>query len=701
MTVIRAIPGRIRFTVQAESQLVLLKNYLRTKLADVFNNFAWKYSKRTGRGLITFPANLLDTVTVSAELDSFFAKNHETHSLELSDTTLSLCQDKELERLPSPFWIVGKKTAVFYINRMLTPLYLRPYFLMLNVLPLIFDALKSLLNRKLNIDVLDAAAIGSAMAMRDFNTAATIHFLLDIGETLEDWTKEKSRRDLSQLFRCDEKPIWVKDGSNERIMFLDQVEVGDIVIIRSGTQIPVDGEIVEGRGLINQSSMTGEPLAVSRQQGDSVYAGTVLEEGKVLVMVQAKGDATKFAQIAQTISESDHFKAAIQSKTEELANKVVPFSFLLSGVIFALTRNWMKAGAVLMADYSCAIKLATPLTIRATMLDAAKNGALIKGGKFIEKLAEVDAVVLDKTGTLTEAQPKVANFVAFGGHGRKFILKTAACLGEHFPHPVANAIVRQAEHKQLKHHEDHEEVEYIPAHGIISSLKGERLLLGSYHFIHEDEMIDISEAKEFLDSSHNKGHSILYLALGGKLIGVFALEDPLRNSAPRFIRRLENCGIKKIILLTGDNASTASKISAHLDIEEYYSEVLPQDKHDLIVKLQEEGYKVAMIGDGINDSIALTRADIGVSMTHGADIAKETCDVMLTGERLDNFIEALVLSRKAMKTIKTNFVFIVASNTIFIAGGVLGFLPASAIALLHNLSTVGTCVRSMRSKSMI
>lgn len=600
------------------------------------------------------------------------------------------------EEMENPFWIVAKKVLNFYTTRLFMPMAIRPYWTVFSVAPLLYDGVSSLFQRKLNVAVLDAAAIGSALVMRDFNTAGTINLLLDIGETLEDWTREKSRNDLASLYRSDGRPVWVLRKGVEVQVAQEELSTGDLVVVRSGSRIPVDGVVADGTAMVNQSSMTGEPLSVKRGPGKEVYAGTVVEEGKLVILSEGVGEETRFAKIARVIEESEGMKAEIHGQAVKMADKIVPFSFALSAVVFALTRNWMQASAVLMADYSCAIKLSTPLAVRSAMLEAGHCGALIKGGKYIEQLAKVDAVVLDKTGTLTKALPEVVDVCPVNGYSREYVLRNAACMEEHFPHPVADAVVRKADEEGLVHHERHAEVEYILAHGISTTLDGQRMILGSRHFVHEDEEVSLVEAEDQIRRCAQSGLSTLYFAVGGKLAGVIALEDPLRESAYRFVRRLENMDIERVVMLTGDGEATAKAVAEELEISEYYAQVLPDDKTDLIDVLKAEGYGVAMLGDGINDSAALSRADVGVSMRHGADIAQEACDVMLTGERLDSFMDAISLSKLVMRRIKNNYRFIVGSNTLFIGLGVFGVISPALLALLHNSSTVLTCAYSMR-----
>jgi heavy metal translocating P-type ATPase len=701
MSIVRSFPGRIRFTVDSQARMAPLYERLGELFGDELGEFELSYNEHTGRGLLLFAQDAALTDRVEQALAT---ELHDPpplppcRSAALGDE--SACglpgASPEVRPLRHPFMIVARKVATFYLNRLLIPMRLRPFWTAYRVAPLVFEGLRALLRGKLNVSVLDASAIVSAMIMRDFQTAGTIHLLLDVSEELEDWTREKSRNDLASLFRGDGKPVWVLKGGEETPVPPEEVQQGDLVVVRSGARIPVDGVVVDGTAMVNQSSMTGEPLAVKRGPGKEVYAGTVLEEGKVIIHSESVGDETRFAKIAQVIADSEDMKAEIHGQAVKLADKIVPFSFVLAGIIFAVTRNWRQAAAVLMADYSCAIKLATPLAVRSAMLESAHMGAIIKGGKYIEQLSKVDAVILDKTGTLTKASPEVVDVCPVNGYSREFVLRNAACMEEHFPHPVADAIVRKADEEGLVHKERHAEVEYILAHGVSTSLEGRRMILGSRHFIHEDEGISLEEAAPDIERCTQSGLSTLYFAVGGELAGVIALDDPLRESAYRFIRRLENMGMKRIIMFTGDGEATARSVAEQLDLAEYRSQVLPEDKTGLVDALKQEGYTVGMVGDGINDSAALSRAHVGISMKHGADIAQEASDVMLTGDRLDSLVDAMTLSRMVMRRIKNNYRFILVSNTLFIGLGVANIISPAVLAFLHNSGTVLTCGWSMR-----
>ena len=703
MTVIRSIPGRIRFSARSTAAVQQLQQEAKGVLEQVDTQVEFVYNPRTQRGLLTFPKDRdlteLLVGVVEKMAGTLANSNFGKPDVACPDNSGNLPATNDLssgDELGSPFWPIAKKVTNHYMSRMFMPAALRPYWTMFNVAPLIWEGLKSLRQGKLDVNVLDAAAVGAALLMRDFNTAGTINLLLDISETLEEWTKEKSRSDIAALFGDDNKPVWVMRDDEPVVITSDQLVTGDLVVVRSGSRVPVDGTVAEGTAMVNQASMTGEPLAVEKSYGSEVYAGTVVEEGRIIIYAESVGNETRFANIAKILTESDERKADIHTQAVKMADKIVPFSFILSAIVYGVTRNMTQAASVLLADYSCAIKLATPLAVRSAMLEAAQNGAVIKGGKYLEQLSKLDAIVLDKTGTLTEARPEVVKICPVNGYTEEFVLQQAACMEEHFPHPVADAIVRKADEAGLEHAEDHAEVEYILAHGIATTLDGKRTVLGSKHFVHEDENISLEIAEDEITECVDSALSLLYFACGGELAGVIAIKDPIRDDANAFIRKLEAMDVERIIMLTGDGEDAAASVADELNITEYYAQALPDEKTVLIDSLRKDGYTVAMVGDGINDSAALTTADVGVSMKHGADIAREACDVMLSGERLDSLTDAMEVSRRVMRRLRRNFMFIVASNTLFIGLGITGLITPAMMALLHNSGTVLTCAHSMR-----
>lgn len=593
-----------------------------------------------------------------------------------------------------------KKTAVraglMLLARPLIPPPIRPVLAVYGALPYLKKGLISLRRKELNVDLLDASAIGAAMATREFFTASVIVTLLKLGDYLEEWTRGESRRLLSDMFHTGDEWAWVvREGAEIRLP-LEEVVEGDTVIVRLGGLIPVDGTVLDGEAMVNQSSLTGEGLPVAKRKGVTVYAGTAIEEGSLWIQATQVGDQTRAARVVKTIEAAEAVKAESQSKSEEMADRIVPYSFLLSGLTFLVTGSLSRSAAVLLVDYSCAIKLSTPLAILTSLARSARHRVLIKGGKYLEKLARADAFVLDKTGTLTEATPEVAEVVNFEGFTREFVLKQAACVEEHFPHPVASAVVRQAALEGLAHAEEHAEVEYVLAHGIASWLQGKRIVVGSRHFVHEDEGVDVSAGEPHIQAFSDKGHSLLYVAVGGELAGLIAIHDPLRQDARRFVAALKESGIRKVVMLTGDNEATARTIAGNLGIDEFHAQALPDRKVEVVRLLQNQGYTVAMVGDGINDSPALSQADVGISMKHGADIAREACDVLLMDGTLEDILTARAVSREAMELVEHNFRTIVAVNSAALLLAVTGAAPPVFSATIHNLSTIMVGLRSLQ-----
>ena len=583
----------------------------------------------------------------------------------------------------------------------LMPLFLRSLITIFGAMPILKKGIQSFLNRRLNVDALDSTAVSISISRGDYLTAGIITFLLRSGEYIEEWTRQRSRESIAKLVQRPYEWAWVKRNGKEARVNIQDVKVGDFVVVRTGSSVPVDGIVVEGEAMVNQSSMTGEPLPVLKRSGLMVYAGTALEEGFLIIKTAHAGDETRVSKIIKVIEESEGLKADVQSHAVRLADRIVPYTFLLSGLTYLYTGNSLKAASVLLVDYSCAIKLSTPLTIMSAMIAASKRGVLIKGGKFIEKLAEADVFVLDKTGTLTEARPEVVDIVSFNGFSRKYILKNAACVEEHFPHPIATAVMKKAEEEGLMHKEEHADVKYVLTHGISSRMKGKRILVGSRHFIHEDNGINVGPAEPIINDFAEKGYSVLYVAIGNELGGIIATEDSLRKESRTFINTLKDSGIERIIMLTGDNYSNAKTIAGRLKIKEYHAQVFPEKKTEIIKRLRSEGYVVAMVGDGINDSPALSHADVGISMKHGADIAKEACDVLLLDGRLGGITEARNVSQHAMLRVKKNFIYVMGINTAMIGLGLLGMITPAISALMHNGTTVLVSLNSLRPYNVL
>ena len=584
----------------------------------------------------------------------------------------------------------------YFLLRPLLPMPLRMFAALRRGLPFLFKGAASLLHGRLNVEVLDATAIGASLIMRDFNTVGLLTLLLAFGDSLEEWTRKKSLTSLAERLALTVNTIWVRRGGQELQIPLEHLADGDLVVVRAGSAIPVDGRVMEGEASVNQASMTGEALGVLRAPGSFVFAGTVVEEGWIAVEPTGVGRQTRFHQIVRFIDESEARKAGIQGNMERLADAVVPFSFLLAGLVLLVTRNPMRATGVLMVDYSCALKLATPLAILAAIREGAGRGVLVKGGRFLEVLAQADAVVFDKTGTLTESRPHVREVVPAPGRTREEVLRLAACLEEHFPHPVARAVVRRAEEENLHHQEEHADVKYVVAHGIASELRGQRVFIGSRHYIEQDEGISVESMLPEVARLAEAGQSVLYLAINNDIAGLIGVEDPLRRESPEIIRSLREHGARRIVMLTGDDERSAAAVARRLGIDEYRAQVLPTDKAEIVKSLKDEGFRVLMIGDGINDSPALSAADAGVTLRDGADLAREVADVVLTRGGLGEIITAMELGRRTMDRVRFNFGAAVGLNTLYLAGSLFGLLPPGGSAVLHNLTTLGVCVNAMR-----
>ncbi len=584
----------------------------------------------------------------------------------------------------------------FIFIRPLLPMPLRILSSAKKALPHIITGLKALLQGKLNVDVLDATAIVISLLRADFRTVSLLTFLLGMGEALEHWTRQASRASLAESLSLDIDTVWVRRPDGDICVPLCEITTDDLIIVRSGSAIVVDGVVEEGEAIVNQSSMTGEPEGVLRRKGGAVFAGTVVEEGSILVRPTHIGTDTRLQKIVDFIEDSQALKASIEGKALRMADMAVPFTFALAGLVYFITRDPARAASVLLVDYSCALRLATPLAILAAMREGASNGVLVKGGVFLENLAHADTVVFDKTGTLTEARPKVAKVIGRGEFTEKDILRLAACLEEHFPHPVARAITQAADEQELAHREEHSEVEYVVAHGIVSKWHDKRVLLGSRHYIHDDENISLEPLQAEADALAAEGYSILYLVVGDELAGIIGIEDTLRPEAKAVIEELRNSGIKRVVMLTGDDARTAKNIAAQLGVTEYYAEVLPVDKAAVIQRLQAEGARVIMVGDGVNDAPALSTADVGVSMRDSTDLAREVADVVLLQSSLQSLVTARMLGQGVLKRIQGNFAWNMGLNSAFLGLSLFGIMSPGLSAVLHNLTTIGVTANAMR-----
>ena len=563
------------------------------------------------------------------------------------------------------------------------------------MVPFVHRGLSCLLRGKLRVEVLDALSISISACRRDFGTAGAVMFLLEIGELLEEWTRKKSVEDLARCMSLNVDRVWLRTPQGEVLVPISQVTAGDTVVVRSGGVIPVDGLVLEGEVTVNQASLTGESVPVSKHSGSTVYAGTVVEEGECVVEVKQASGQSRYDQIVQMIERSEQLKSAAESKASTLAAKLVPYTFAGSLLSFVLTGNVTRALSVLMVDFSCALKLAMPLAVLSAMREAGKAHITVKGGKFLEAVAMADTIVFDKTGTLTHACPKVVQVLAFGGRQEEEMLRLAACLEEHFPHSVANAVVEKAKQQGLTHDEFHSKVEYLVAHGIASTVNGERVLIGSAHFVFEDEGCVVPEEDQVQFDALPSEFSHLYLAIGGQLAAVICISDPMREEAAAVLSQLRNMGIKKTVMLTGDSHRTAAAIAAQLGVDEFRAEVLPADKAEFIAQLCKNGHTVLMVGDGINDSPALSEADAGIAIRDGAAIAREIADITMAADSLWELVELRRIATALIARIHSNYRFVIGFNGALIGLGVAGILPPATSAMLHNISTVGVSLRSM------
>ena len=589
------------------------------------------------------------------------------------------------------------KVVMHYGIRLFLPMDIRSVITTVKSFKYLWHGVKTLAKGKIEVPVLDATAIGVSVLRGDYNTAASVMFLLGIGEILEEWTHKKSVGDLARSMSLNIDKVWVVSDGQEILVPSTSIKSGDLVRIHMGNVIPFDGTVTDGEGMVNQASLTGESVPVRKIPGGTVYAGTVVEEGELTICVKENGGSSKYEKIMTMIEESEKLKSSLEGKAEHLADKLVPYTFLGTGLVWLFTRNVTKALSVLMVDFSCALKLSMPLAVLSAIREASTYEITVKGGKYLEAMADATTIVFDKTGTLTKAQPTVADVISFNGQSADELLRIAACLEEHFPHSMAKAVVDAASKNGLSHEEMHTKVEYIVAHGIATSINGKRTVIGSYHFVFEDEKCVVPAGKEPLFESLPLYYSHLYLAIEGKLSAVICIEDPLRDEAAAVVTSLKKAGISKVVMMTGDSERTASVIAKKVGVDEYYAEVLPEDKAAFVEKEKDKGRKVIMIGDGINDSPALSAANVGIAISDGAEIAREIADITVGSDDLYQIVTLKYISNALMKRIKSNYRKIVGFNSGLIALGVAGVLPPTTTALLHNGSTILISVNSMKN----
>ena len=628
-----------------------------------------------------------DRETVLSAIGSFtWAGAEETVTLP-SHSTRALNREFQ-EKLVGKVLMKGVSTLFF-------PTPLRIARVVWHMIPFLSKGLRCLGRRRIKVELLDALSIGISVFRRDFGTAGTVMFLLEIGELLEDWTRKKSVADLAESLSLHVDRVWLKTPAGDVLTPIGQIRPGDQVVVRAGGVIPLDGVVAQGEATINQASLTGESVPVAKRPGSAVYAGTVVEEGECILDVKQASGQGRYDQIVEMIQRSEQMKSATEAKASNLADTLVPFTFAGSLLSFALTRNVTRALSVLMVDFSCALKLAMPLAVLSAMREAGREHITVKGGKFLEAVAKADTIVFDKTGTLTHACPRVAEVVSFNGKDEAEMLRLAACLEEHFPHSMANAVVEEARRRGLRHEERHATVEYLVAHGIASSVDGEQVRIGSAHFIFEDEQCVIPEDEQAKFDALSPAFSQLYLAIDGVLSAVICISDPLREEAKDVLSALRGLGVKNAVMLTGDSPRTAAAIAEQLGVDDFRAGVLPSDKADYVAALRREGHTVLMVGDGINDSPALSEADAGIAISDGAAIAREIADITIAADSLWELVRLRELSMALLHRIQNNYRFVIGFNGALIGLGVAGVLPPATSAMLHNLSTLAVSLHSM------
>ena len=585
--------------------------------------------------------------------------------------------------------------AGHFFRKLFLPAPIRAAYTVWRSIAFVWKGVRCLLRRRLEVEVLDALSIGVSVLRGDFSTAGSVMFLLNLGSLLEEWTRKKSLDDLARSMALNVDKVWVRSQGTEVLLPLTKVQPGDEIVVRSGNMVPLDGTVIEGEAMVNQAALTGESMPVRKAKGATVYAGTVVEEGECVFLAKAAGGANRYDKIVAMIEESEKLKSSTENRALELADKLVPWCLAGTVVTYALTRNVTRAISILMVDFSCALKLSMPLAVLSAMRECGTAHITVKGGKYLEALAKADTIVFDKTGTLTRATPQVVDIIPFSNSEKDDVLRLAACLEEHFPHSMANAVVRAAREQGLAHEEMHSEVEYIVAHGIASRVGGERVVIGSYHFVFEDEhcIVPADEQEKFDQMPAEYSH--LYMAASGQLVGVICIADPLRPEAASVLRQLHKLGIRNAVMMTGDSYRTAEAIARQVGVDQFFAEVLPEDKANFVQKAKAEGHTVVMIGDGINDSPALSAADIGIAIHSGAAIAREIADVTIKADSLEELVTLKTIANALQHRVSSNYRFVLSFNSTLIALGALGILQPAASAMLHNLSTIGISLRSM------
>lgn len=683
-TIVHESRGRMRLRLRQKNMTLRQADLLETWLKGQPWTREAVVHERTGCVIVTYAG---DRETVLSAIGAFTWAGAEEAVTLPSHSTRELNREFQ-EKLVGK--VLMKGAAALFL-----PAPLRIARVVWHMVPFLHKGIRCLGRRKIKVELLDALSIGISACRQDFGTAGTVMFLLEIGELLEDWTRKKSVADLAESLSLHVDRVWLKTEAGEVLTPIGQVQPGDRVVVRAGGVIPLDGVVAEGEVTVNQASLTGESVPVAKRPGGAVYAGTVVEEGECVLEVKQASGQGRYDQIVEMIQRSEQMKSAAEAKASGLADKLVPYTFAGSLLSLALTRNVTRALSVLMVDFSCALKLAMPLAVLSAMREAGREHITVKGGKFLEAVAKADTIVFDKTGTLTHACPRVAKVIPFHGMEEAEMLRLAACLEEHFPHSIANAVVEEARRRGLNHEERHAKVEYLVAHGIASSVDGEQVRIGSAHFIFEDEKVTIPEGEQEKFDALPPEFSQLYLAIDGVLSAVLCISDPVREEAKDVLSALRGLGVKNAVMLTGDSPRTAAAIAAELGVDDFRAGVLPADKADYVSALRREGHTVLMVGDGINDSPALSEADAGIAISDGAAIAREIADITIAADSLWELVRLRQLAMALMVRIQNNYRFVIGFNGALIGLGMAGILPPATSAMLHNLSTLGVSLHSM------
>ncbi|MDD3360860.1 MAG: heavy metal translocating P-type ATPase [Hespellia sp.] len=678
--------GRIRVSLTAEKMTYHQADLLEYYLYHQVNVTSAKVYERTADAVIYYSGNRAEMIAL---LQKFGYDSAENAKLVPDHTGRQLNAEYQ-EKL------IGK-VVLHYSCSMLLPMPVRAAIAVVKSARYIWQGIRCLGNHKIEVPVLDATAIAVSLLRKDYATASSVMFLLGIGEILEEWTHKKSVDDLARSMSLNVNKVWRRTEKQDILVSVKEIKENDIITIHMGNVIALDGIVTKGEGMVNQASLTGEPLSVRKAEGAYVYAGTVLEEGQLELQVKTTSGTTKYEKIVKMIEDSEKLKSSLEGKAEHLADKLVPYSLGATVLTYLLTRNATKALSILMVDFSCALKLAMPIAVLSAMREAGQYHITVKGGKYLEAVAQADTIVFDKTGTLTKAQPTVAKIEVFGNHTEEEVLRLAACLEEHFPHSMANAVVDEAVKRGLEHQEMHSKVEYIVAHGISSKVKEHKVIIGSSHFVFEDENCIVPENGKEKFETLPAEYSHLYLAIDGMLCAVICIEDPIREEAAAVINTLKLSGIHKVVMMTGDSERTAKAVAAKVGVDEYFSEVLPEDKAGFVEQEKALGRKVIMIGDGINDSPALSAANVGIAVSDGAEIAREIADITISADDLYEIATLKLISNGLMKRIGQNYRFVIGFNLGLILLGVGGVIQPATSALLHNASTLGISMKSMQN----